>query len=201
MCQDGPMTEPSGSVREALLDAAYDEVVSGEWSRTRMADVARTAGVSRQTLYNEFGTKDALGQALTLREVARFLAGVEQQLQAFSGEPHEAVGESVLWTLQQAAENPLLKAVLTSARGGPADGELLAFITTRAEPVLVAARDHLARFLTGHWPDLTTRDVLVVAETVIRLTVSHLVLPTEPVERTAATTALLVARYLRRDLP
>lgn len=195
------MTQPPGSVREALLSAAYDEAVAGEWDHARMADVARTAGVSRQTLYNEFGSKDGLGQALVLRETERFLAGVEAALRNVTGEPHEAVGEAVGWTLTEAADNPLLKAVLTSARGGPADGELFAFITTRAEPVLVAARDRLAAFLTARWPDLRTRDVLVISEIVIRLTVSHLVLPTEPVERTAATTALLVARFVERDLP
>ncbi len=43
------------STRDALLDAAYDAVVNGDWARTRMLDVARVAGVSRQTLYNEFG--------------------------------------------------------------------------------------------------------------------------------------------------
>ncbi len=192
------MTETG--VRAALLDAAYDEVVSGEWSRTRMADVARTAGVSRQTLYNEFGTKDALGQALVLRETQRFLDGVAALLARDHGRPDEAVRAAVAWTLQTAADDPLLKAVLTSARG-PADGELLAFITTRAEPVLVAAREQMRAFLAAHWPGLPAADVSLISETVIRLTVSHLVLPTEPVESTASAIALLVARFLERDLP
>ena len=48
------------TTRDALLDAAYDVVVAGDWQSARMVDVAAAAGVSRQTLYNEFGSKDAL---------------------------------------------------------------------------------------------------------------------------------------------
>jgi len=193
------MVEAGSAVREALLDAAYDEVVSGAWARTRMADVAAAAGVSRQTLYNEFGTKDALAQALALREAARFLAGIDELLAGFEGQPQEAVERAVLWTLEQASNNPLLKAALTGARGG--SDELLPFLTTRAEPLLAAASEQMVRFLSAHWPDLVVGEVRLVAESVIRLTVSHLVLPTEPVERTARSLALLVARVLRRDLP
>jgi len=42
-------SNPSSRVRGALLNAAYDAAVSGDWARTRMADVARAAGVSRPT--------------------------------------------------------------------------------------------------------------------------------------------------------
>src|SRR5437763_12717640 len=96
------------STRDALLAAAYDAAVSGDWARTRMADVAAAAGVSRQTLYNEFGSKDALAQALAMREVEQFIAVTEADPEA--ADPHdpiEAVGAAALYTLQQAADNPL----------------------------------------------------------------------------------------------
>ena len=35
-----------------------------------MADVAAAGGVSRQTLYNEFGTRDEFAQAFVIREGA-----------------------------------------------------------------------------------------------------------------------------------
>ena len=68
---------PGRTTREALLDAAYDVVVAGNWETARMLDVAATAGVSRQTLYNEFGSKDALAEALAMREAQRFIEGNE----------------------------------------------------------------------------------------------------------------------------
>src|SRR5882724_12024314 len=121
----------SRSTLDSLLDAAYDDAVAGDWSRTRMLDVAAAAGVSRQTLYNEFGSKDALAQALALREVERFIEGTERALdEAHPDDPIQAVAAAALSTLQRAADNPLLKAALVDDTSG-----LLAFITTRGEPV------------------------------------------------------------------
>ncbi|MGH3321147.1 MAG: TetR family transcriptional regulator, partial [Streptosporangiaceae bacterium] len=75
------------STRDALLEAAYDVIVAGEWGRARMADVAAAAGVSRQTLYNEFGGKDAVCEALAVREAGCFLNGIRAAMEAHEGEP------------------------------------------------------------------------------------------------------------------
>ncbi|MEK8172529.1 TetR/AcrR family transcriptional regulator [Streptomyces sp. M19] len=45
-----------------------------------MVDVAAAAGVSRQTLYNEFGSKEGLARALVRREADAYLSGVEEAL-------------------------------------------------------------------------------------------------------------------------
>jgi hypothetical protein len=68
--------------------------------------------------------------------------------------------------------------------------------TTRAEPLFAAARRLLTSYLTGHWPHLSTRDVSLVADSAIRLTVSHLVLPLAPIDRAADDLATLVQRLL-----
>ena len=74
------------------------------------------------------------------------------------------------------------------------------WFTTRAEPLLEAAGKLLTGYLTEHWPHLSTRDVRLVAESAIRLTVSHLVLPLAPIERTADDLATLVERLLPPEL-
>src|SRR3954467_13563342 len=112
------MPAPATATRDALLDAAYDAAVSGDWARTRMLDVATAAGVSRQTLYNEFGTKDALAQALAQRETEPFPADIEAAMAGVGVAPAEAVGVAVAHTLRQAADNPLLKAGLTDDTSG-----------------------------------------------------------------------------------
>ena len=45
-----------------------------------MGAVASAAGVSRQTVYNEFGTKAGLGEALARHEVDRFVGHVRAAL-------------------------------------------------------------------------------------------------------------------------
>src|SRR4051795_12011665 len=161
------------TTRDALLDAAYDAAVSGDWARTRMADVARSAGVSRQTLYNEFGSKDALAQAMAMREVEQFITGTEAALdEANPDDPIQAVRAAALYTLQTAADNPLLKAALIDDDSG-----LLSFLTTRGEPAHAAARDSFERYYAAHWPELSAQDIGLAAETITRLTISYLMLP------------------------
>ncbi|AEY91586.1 TetR-family transcriptional regulator [Streptomyces hygroscopicus subsp. jinggangensis 5008] len=73
------------AARESLLDAAYTALARRPWSAVRMVDVAASAGVSRQTLYNEFGGKDGLARALVRREADGYLAGVERALAGPAG--------------------------------------------------------------------------------------------------------------------
>lgn len=189
------MTSPP-TTRGALLDAAYDAAVSGDWARTRMLDVAAAAGVSRQTLYNEFGSKDALAQAMAMREVEEFIAGTEAALEAADpDDPIEAVGAAALYTLQQAADNPLLKAALIDDNGG-----LLSFLTTRGEPTHAAAVASFTRYYTTHFPQLPADDIALAAEAITRLTISYLVLPTDvPAETLAARLADVARRFLRKE--
>jgi AcrR family transcriptional regulator len=191
-----PATTRPISVRAALLDAAYDAAVGGDWARTRMADVARAAGVSRQTLYNEFGSKDALAQAMAMREVQQFIAGTERALDdANPDDPIQAVGAAALYTLQQAAENPLLKAALIDDAGG-----LLSFLTTRGEPAMAAARASFENYYATHWPELSSTAIASAAETITRLTISYLVLPGDaPAEVLAARLAELARKLLKED--
>ena len=188
------MTEPT-RIRTALLAAAYDEVVSGSWARTRMADVARGAGVSRQTLYNEFGTKDALAEALAERHTAALLAGVDERLAgAVGNDPIEVLRDTVEWVLDRAHEDPLVKTILVS--GHDAGDTLLPLITTRAQPVLAQGGAHLLAFLTEHWPQLPPERLRCLSDSMIRLIVSHVVLPTEPTQTTARVVSGLAALAL-----
>jgi AcrR family transcriptional regulator len=179
------------TTRELLLDAAYDAALAGDWSRVRMADVAQVAGVSRQTLYYEFGSKDALAEALSLREAARWMAGADAAIVGHEGTPSEAIAAGTVWTLEEAARNPLLKAVLTDDVGG-----LLPYLTTRAESLQTAARDHCAEHLGSRWPEIPRERVLLVADTVTRLQFSHLVLPGGRPDQVAHDIAVLVDALL-----
>lgn len=112
------------TARQALLDAAFTALARRPWSGVRMVDVAAAARVSRQTLYNEFGSKDGLARALVRREADGYLAGVER---ALAGRPAGAEDRLVAvaeWTVGAARTNPLVRALLTGCWGGwlPAPG-------------------------------------------------------------------------------
>lgn len=100
------------AARESLLDAAYTALARRPWSAVRMVDVAAAARVSRQTLYNEFGSKDGLARALVRREADGYLAGVDRALTAH-GDPRERLTATAEWTTSAARENALVRAMLT----------------------------------------------------------------------------------------
>ncbi|MGW5029200.1 TetR/AcrR family transcriptional regulator, partial [Streptomyces albidoflavus] len=85
-------------LRERLLDAAYELVAEKGFERLRMSQLAVAVGVSRQTVYNELGSKDAVGEALFQREVERCMLGIEQRLDQHRDDLRAAVAEAVEFT-------------------------------------------------------------------------------------------------------
>ncbi|MFJ8462516.1 TetR/AcrR family transcriptional regulator [Streptomyces swartbergensis] len=100
------------AARESLLDAAYTALARRPWSAVRMVDVAAAAGVSRQTLYNEFGSKDGLARALVRREADGYLAGVDRALTGHS-DLRDRLTATAEWITSAARENALVRAMLT----------------------------------------------------------------------------------------
>ncbi|MDX3456650.1 TetR/AcrR family transcriptional regulator [Streptomyces sp. ME02-8801-2C] len=104
------------AARDSLLDAAYTALARRPWSAVRMVDVAATAGVSRQTLYNEFGSKEGLARALVRREADAYLAGVERALTG-PADPgtgaRERLTATAEWTASAARDSVLVRALLT----------------------------------------------------------------------------------------
>ncbi|MEU9447907.1 TetR/AcrR family transcriptional regulator [Streptomyces sp. NPDC048277] len=100
------------AARESLLDAAYAALARRPWAAVRMVDVAAAAGVSRQTLYNEFGSKEGLARALVRREADGYLAGVERALGSHT-EVRERLTATAEWMAAAARDNVLVRAMLT----------------------------------------------------------------------------------------
>jgi AcrR family transcriptional regulator len=186
-------------VREQALDAARALLVERGWEHVTVSAVASATGVSRPTFYKEFASKQALGEALVRRETERFLTGVGRVLEEHTEDAGDAIAAAVRFTLVEAAGNPLLHAVLTSARGG-ADS-LLPLLTTRSGPLLSAAGSTLSTWFGEHFPALDAGEVAEAIDAVVRLVVSHLVLPVLPPEETARRLARVATRYLGIDAP
>ena len=62
-------------VRERALAVARRLTVERGWQQVRFIEVADEVGVSRPTMYSEFGNKAGLGEALVLAETTDFMTG------------------------------------------------------------------------------------------------------------------------------
>lgn len=194
MVQDRPFRDDLRELlRDRVLDAASDLVSDRGWGTVRIVDVARAAGVSRQTIYNEFGLKSRLGEALVAREADRFIAGVQEQLDANDDDLPAAIMAAVGYCLRRAAGNPLLKSILTGDRAS--DG-LLPLLTTHSEPLLDAATQVLEVYLLRHRPGLDRAKLAAIVDATVRLSVSHIVLPLESVDLTTRRLCWLISQAL-----
>ncbi|MEU8548607.1 helix-turn-helix domain-containing protein [Streptomyces roseoverticillatus] len=202
------------AARELLLDAAFAALRTRPWNGVRMVDVAAAAGVSRQTLYNEFGSKDGLARALVRREAEAFLAGVERALAASpatavpAAEPDAGArcAAAACWILRTARANPLVRAALTGCRGErlpaaaapalPAPRGPFARAVPRsapgAAPLADAIRDRAVRAVSGAAGERAPEVTLWACEAAVRLTLSYVVAPGASDEEAAAQVARLV---------
>ncbi|BCO71503.1 hypothetical protein MINTM008_08380 [Mycobacterium intracellulare] len=167
-------------MREQVLRAARDLTIEKGWHRVRMSEVAKLVGVSRPTLYKEFTDKQGLGDALVVSEGERFLNGIHAVSAQHAGDVRGGITAAVSYTLEEAEASPLLKAVLTSNR--PTDKTvsettgMLPLLPTSAS-LLELSSAALVTWFNEHFPGLDADDVHEVADALVRLTVSHVVLP------------------------
>ncbi|MEV8510380.1 TetR family transcriptional regulator [Actinoplanes sp. NPDC051475] len=181
-------------LRESLIVAARELTVAHGWNNVRMADVARQAGVSRQTLYNEYDSRAGLAEGVAVREIHLFVTGVREQLFAHGADVRAAARAAILYALEEAERNPLVRAILTSARGG-AD-ELLPYLTTRSDVVLQAAGEVIREWAGAHGHDADAAALDIASDSIVRLAVSHIMLPRSSPPESADMLADVFARLL-----
>jgi AcrR family transcriptional regulator len=179
-------------LRNTLLDAALDELRQRSWAEITMADIALSAGVSRQTLYKEFGSRETFAQALAQREAERFLIAVEQAVHAHLDDPATALSGAFDVFLTAAAENPLVRTIVH----GDGAGELLALFTTQGKPLVESAAERLTAVVVAGWPQVDTADASLLSECLVRLAISYAALPKGPANMTATSVALLLGPYI-----
>lgn len=189
-----PSRPDRDTTRAAIVAAARELTATQGWAEVRMAGVAERAGVSRQTVYNEFGGRAGLADAMAAAEIELFTAGVRAALFAHGSQVRAAAAAAVRFALDEAAANPLIRVILTSSRGG-AD-PLLPYLTTRSDVVLAAAAVPLLEWASAFLPAVEPDELAFAADTVIRLVVSHIVLPLRPAEHTTDALAGLVVLLL-----
>ena len=157
--------------RDRILESAFSAVATHGLSRLTVDDVARLAGLSRQTVYRYFDSKDALIQALVYREEETFIDGV-RAAHARHDRLEDAMREAILYCLTAAREHPLLDRLLASE----ADA-LVPVLTTHGGGLLARARAVIEELAAG-W-GLRSELVHRSADVSVRAMVSYVLTPSE----------------------
>jgi AcrR family transcriptional regulator len=162
--------------RERILDATLAAVSAHGMARTTLDDVARQAGMSRQTVYRYFGSREALLLATIERE-ERVL--IDRMVEA--ARRHDELRPAVEAAIREA---------LAAARAHPLLDRLL---STEPEALLPS-------LLGGTSPVLSAAQPVLAAEAATRLLVSYALTPSSSdVEDLAAGLADLVVNGVKQD--
>ena len=178
-------------MRDSVLDAVGELLAQRAWTDVTMAAVAGRAGVSRQTLYNAFGNREELAQAYLMREAERFLAAIEDAVVSNADDPRRALTQAAELFLSLVSTHPMVRAISTQ------EGEqLVAMATTRGGALLGGMTDRLSELILANWPTVDPDGARLLAATLVRLAISHAVLPTGAPKRTAADIARILGPFI-----
>ena len=183
-------------LRKTVFDAARDQLGRRPWSEITMADIASGAGVSRQTLYNEFGNRNEFGFAFVIHEAERFMDDVEGAVLEHRDEPRAAVLAALEHFLRTAGEDPLIRILLSD----DGTGGMLPFVTTQGLPVVQWATARLTAVIEEGWPEAPGDDVKTLSESLVRLGISYVTTPGESAEDTAKGVAELLGPFIDKAL-
>jgi len=169
-----PSTPPT-STRDRILVSAIELLTESGWSSITMAGLAERAGVSRQTVYNEIGTKSELADAIVLDELGRFLAVVDEGFDRHPRSLRPALLAAVRGVLERARDSTIMVAIVSSTTG--AETELLPPLTTRSTSLLETARAVVTTRLSAYDVAADDRTVDAAVDVLVRTVLSHVMQP------------------------
>jgi AcrR family transcriptional regulator len=166
--------QPSTATDERILDAAMELLGAYGVKRTSMDEIARRAGVNRVTVFRRFGSKDAVVEELYIRELRRMFALVGEAAVA-APDPAGSVAEVFVTVMRFSRDHPLIDRV---AQMEPQ--WLIEAMRADSPPLMDLARGFVAdRIRSGQRRGaVPERDALQLADVLVRLAVSYILIPT-----------------------
>jgi AcrR family transcriptional regulator len=181
-------------LRDSILDGMRDMLLSRDWSSITLSDVARAAGISRQTIYNEFGSRQGLAQGYALRLADRLVDQIEDAIVGNVGDVYAAFLQGFRDFFAESASDPLVISLLT----GVAKPDLLQLITTDSAPIITRCSARLTSTFTQSWVRASEEDAGVLARAIVRLAMSYVSMPPEADHDVARDLARLMTPFAER---
>jgi AcrR family transcriptional regulator len=190
-----PYAEASRALlRDTILDGMRESLLTRDWSAITLADVARAAGISRQTIYNEFGSRQGLAQAYALRLADRLVDHVDDAIEGNVGDIYAAFLQGFRDFFTEMAADPLVISLLT----GTTKPDLLQLITTDSGPIIIHCSQRLTATFQHSWVKCSDEDAGILARAIVRLAMSYVSMPPEADTDVAADLARLMTPAAER---
>lgn len=183
-----PSTSITVPVPERLLDAALDVAAQHGLARLSVGDVAKRAGLSRQTLYKHFGSREELIAQAVVRETGRMVEAVIAAAEPIE-DPVASLEVAIVTALRLVRGHPLLDRLLAT------EPEALLPLLIDAQGNVQGAVGTIARqMLESRLPGIDPEACRAGADLLSRMLLSYAVRPPEQApERVARFLATAIA--------
>jgi AcrR family transcriptional regulator len=181
-------------LRDSILDGMREMLLGRDWSSITLSDVAKAAGISRQTIYNEFGSRQGLAQGYALRLADRLVDQIEDAIVSNVGDVYAAFLQGFRDFFAESAADPLVISLLT----GGTKPDLLQLITTDSGPIITRASQRLTETFMNSWVRASDEDAGVLARAIVRLAMSYVSMPPEANHDVARDLARLMTPFAER---
>ncbi|WP_216636060.1 TetR family transcriptional regulator [Mycobacterium sp. IS-1556] len=179
-------------LRDSILDGMRELLLTRDWSAITLSHVAKAAGISRQTIYNEFGSRQGLAQAYALRLADRLVDQIDDAIEGNIGDVYAAFSQGFRDFFTESAADPLVISLLT----GEAKPDLLQLITTDSGPIITRCSQRLTSTFMDSWVQASEEDAGVLARAIVRLAMSYVSMPPEADHLTTDVVARDLARLM-----
>src|SRR5690348_8652335 len=152
-----------------------DLLTARDWSSITLSHVARAAGISRQTIYNEFGSRQGLAQGYALRLADRLVDEVDGAIRSNVGQFYAAFLQGFRAFFAASAADPLVISLLN----GEAKPDLLQLITVDSAPIITHCSKRLTSSFAESWVKASDEDAGILARAIVRLAMSYVSMPPE----------------------
>jgi AcrR family transcriptional regulator len=195
IAQRTPYAEASRVLlHDSILDGMRELLFTRDWSSITLSDVARAAGISRQTIYNEFGSRQGLAQGYALRLADRLVDAVSDAIEDNVGDIYAAFLEGFRAFFSESASDPLVTSLLI----GTTKPDLLQLITTDSAPIITRCSARLTESFMHSWVRASEEDAGVLARAIVRLAMSYVSMPPEANHDVARDLARLMTPFAER---
>ncbi len=181
-------------LRDSILDGMRDLLTTRDWSSITLTHVASAAGISRQTIYNEFGSRQGLAQGYAMRLADRLVDAVENAITGNVGDIYAAFLEGFRDFFAESASDPLVISLLS----GDTKPDLLQLITTDSGPIISHCSARLTTTFVTSWVRTSEEDAGVLARAIVRLAMSYVSMPPEADHDVARDLARLMTPFAER---
>lgn len=188
----GYRTAASTLLRATALDALSALLLRQSWKSVTMSEVAKEAGLSRQTIYNEFGSRRGVAESYAIRLTDQLVSVVDDGLYTCVGDIRLALGRGLAAFFAVSERDPLVR----SLREEDASADLLRLITVHSTQLVERAADHLSATFQRCWVQAPKRQADILSTSIVQMALAYVSRPPTDAAQTATDIADLLAPYI-----